>query len=313
VKSIEGTAVQTPGCADGLTSRRDPRRLGRWLRDQLREAEDWGYFGPGSAIWRLHREAVLSVGLGRAVLLQLAHPWVAQAVADHSTVATDSLDRLFATVAAAELLVFGSRRQADAAADRVRRVHARIHGTLREDTGAWPAGTPYRADDPAALLWVLVTLLETTLRVYEGCFGRLPEETVRAYLADGARLGSMLGVALEDVPGERAALTRYIDTMIATGKVAVGPTAHALAGVLLRRQMVPGLTWRLYDLVSQAVAATTLPAALRLQYAPLLVLRHRPLYRAGAGVGRVVWRRLPGEWRLDPLAALALQRAASVG
>jgi uncharacterized protein (DUF2236 family) len=43
-----------------------------------------GVFGPGSRVWTLNREAVIFLGGGRAALLQLAHPVVAQAVADHS-------------------------------------------------------------------------------------------------------------------------------------------------------------------------------------------------------------------------------------
>src|SRR5947209_4485053 len=86
----------------------------QWLCRQADTAEDSGYFGPSSAIWKLHREAVLSLGLGRALLLQLAHPWVAQAAADHSTFQSEPIGRLVATVSAAELLVFGSRAQADA-------------------------------------------------------------------------------------------------------------------------------------------------------------------------------------------------------
>src|ERR687883_673283 len=70
----------------GISSRPDdPWHVGRWLRQELASAEDLGYFGPSSAAWTVHREAVLSTGLLRALLLQLAHPWVAQAVADHST------------------------------------------------------------------------------------------------------------------------------------------------------------------------------------------------------------------------------------
>ena len=34
--------------------------------------------------WRIHRERVLLAGWGRAILLQLAHPMVAQGVAEHS-------------------------------------------------------------------------------------------------------------------------------------------------------------------------------------------------------------------------------------
>ena len=42
-----------------------------------------GIFGPASVTWRIDREAVLFLGAGRALLLQLAHPWVAAAIAEH--------------------------------------------------------------------------------------------------------------------------------------------------------------------------------------------------------------------------------------
>src|SRR5438270_11486200 len=96
-----------------------PGEAGRWLRRELSLADDEGYFGSSSAMWLLNREAVLGVGLGRALLLQLAHPWVAQAVVDHSTFERQPIDRLVGTVVTAELLVFGSRAQADTAAARL--------------------------------------------------------------------------------------------------------------------------------------------------------------------------------------------------
>ena len=37
-----------------------------------------------SMTWKLHSEMVLLAGWGRAILLQLAHPLVAQGVAEHS-------------------------------------------------------------------------------------------------------------------------------------------------------------------------------------------------------------------------------------
>jgi uncharacterized protein (DUF2236 family) len=43
-----------------------------------------GVFGPASLTWRVDREAAVFLGAGRALLLQLAHPWVAAAIAEHS-------------------------------------------------------------------------------------------------------------------------------------------------------------------------------------------------------------------------------------
>ncbi len=50
----------------------------------LAPGEREGVFGPASVIWRVDREAAIFLGAGRALLLQLAHPWVAAAIAEHS-------------------------------------------------------------------------------------------------------------------------------------------------------------------------------------------------------------------------------------
>src|SRR5437868_5175559 len=56
-----------------------------------------GVFGPESMTWRMNREAILFLAAGRALLLQLAHPWVAAAVADHSKALTDPVARFHRT------------------------------------------------------------------------------------------------------------------------------------------------------------------------------------------------------------------------
>ena len=58
------------------------RETARWLCQQLRTTEDWGYFGPTSTIWALHRESCHGGGRGRARRLAVAHPRVGQAVDD---------------------------------------------------------------------------------------------------------------------------------------------------------------------------------------------------------------------------------------
>ena len=49
------------------------------------EHPEAGIFGPESITWRINRESALFLGAGRAALLQLAHPWVATALVEHST------------------------------------------------------------------------------------------------------------------------------------------------------------------------------------------------------------------------------------
>jgi uncharacterized protein (DUF2236 family) len=188
-------------------------------------------------------------------------------------------------------------------------MHGHIRGALPAEIGAWEAGSAYQANDPAALLWVLATLLDTTIQVYERSLGRLSDRTICAYLHEGARLGAMLGVLPESVPGDRHGLEQYISSMIAERRVYIGPAAKQVAVGLLGAQVMPGAAWRVYKLATHAVAATTMPEELRLQYGSILALHHPWVYATVGAAGRVILPRLPRRMRLDPIAAIAIDRA----
>src|SRR5688500_8820176 len=89
-----------------------------------------GVFGPGSAIWQVDREALVFLGAGRALLMQLAHPWVATAIAEHSTTLADPIGRFHRTFEIVFTLVFGSLDGALAASRRLHRRHAATTGAL---------------------------------------------------------------------------------------------------------------------------------------------------------------------------------------
>src|SRR3974390_2184183 len=126
-----------------------------------------GLFGPNSAIWHVDREAAVFLGAGRALLLQLAHPWVAAAIAQHSQSLADPIGRFHRTFNIVFTMVFGTADQAITAARRLYRRHAAISGTLTGSSGAFPAGSIYRANDVAALCWVQATLPDTALVAYQ--------------------------------------------------------------------------------------------------------------------------------------------------
>src|SRR5690606_341973 len=103
-----------------------------------------GIFGPQSLTWRVDREAILFLGAGRALLLQLAHPWVAAAVSQHSVVAIDPIGRFRRTFEITYTAVFGTVDQALGVARRLHRRHAAVEGVLQEDIGPYRAGSRYR-------------------------------------------------------------------------------------------------------------------------------------------------------------------------
>src|ERR1700744_1690952 len=108
-----------------------------------------GVFGPASLTWRVDREAAVFLGAGRALLLQLAHPWVAAAITEHSRTFTDPIGRFHRTFNIVFTMVFGTTGQAFDAARRLHRRHAAISGRLTEREGAFSVGSCYRANDVA--------------------------------------------------------------------------------------------------------------------------------------------------------------------
>ena len=73
-------------------SRSDLERLLERLRRGTRDPRA-GVFGPDSMLWHVNRESIAFMGGGRAALLQLAHPYVAHAIEQHSNTRTDLLGR----------------------------------------------------------------------------------------------------------------------------------------------------------------------------------------------------------------------------
>ena len=83
-------------------------------------------FPPGTQTWRINKEIALLIGGGRALLMQIAHPMVAQGVADHSDFRERPLDRLFRTLFSIIQIVFAEREVAQQVAARVRTVHRSV-------------------------------------------------------------------------------------------------------------------------------------------------------------------------------------------
>src|SRR5216684_7086858 len=78
-----------------------------------------GVFGPRSLTWKVDRESAIFLGAGRALLLQLAHPWVAAAMEQHSNAFVDPMGRFHRTFSTVFSLVFGTLDQSMSAARRL--------------------------------------------------------------------------------------------------------------------------------------------------------------------------------------------------
>jgi len=103
------------------------------------------------------------LGAGRALLMQLAHPWVATAIADHSSALSDRIGRFHRTFEVVFTVVFGSLDQALATSRQLHQRHASIQGVVSEAIGSHPAGSGYFANEVSALTWVHATLVDSAL------------------------------------------------------------------------------------------------------------------------------------------------------
>jgi uncharacterized protein (DUF2236 family) len=188
---------------------------------------------PAASIsWQLHREVVLLLGWGRAILLQLAHPLVAAGVAEHSTFLTERrgrLRRLYRTLHAMLRMTFGADEDVLGAAARINAIHDRVHGRLAEAAGVFPAGTPYSAHDPDLLRWVHATLLDSFLLTYELYVGPLAPGDRDRYCEESSEIERLLGIPDGYLPRSHASLLAYLSTMLGSGQIVVTPTARALA------------------------------------------------------------------------------------
>ncbi len=135
-----------------------------------------GIFGPQSMSWKINRESALFLGAGRAALLQLAHPWVATALDQHSNVMSRPIARFHSTFRIVFAMIFGTLDQATAAARHLHSVHTHIAGEMPEDIAAYRRGSRYEANEIAALRWVFATLIESAVLAYECALGPLTGE-----------------------------------------------------------------------------------------------------------------------------------------
>ena len=239
---------------------------------------------PDGVARRVDSEPVLLLGGGRALLMQLSHPGVAAAVADHSDFRSDALARLRRTLNAVSTIEFGTEEQAREAAEGLRAVHERV------------VGPGYRATDPELQVWVHATLVDTALRTYSRFFRPLSPDEAESYYRETARVGEVLGIPRDTLPADLAAFGRYVRAMVA--EVEVTDTARELAHDVLHppwgAAAEPALA------LHRSVTAGLLPARLRRQYGLQWDWAGHFALQAATAVSRLVLPRVPAPIRRAP-------------
>jgi uncharacterized protein (DUF2236 family) len=215
-------------------------------------------------VQRVNSERLVLLGWSRAILMQLAHPLIAAGVMQHSSFrggAIQAAVRLHHTVGAMLAISFGNDERRDAAIARIQAIHRTVHGTLNEQVGPFAPGTPYSAEDPALLLWVHATLIDSSADIYQRVVAQLDTNELDHLCVESAPLLEELGGDPATTPRTWAALQSYLSEVIGSGDLAVTPETRAL-GIAVLSPQAAGVPLPLTG-VHRLVATGLLPPALR--------------------------------------------------
>ena len=130
------------------------------------------------------------------------------------------------------------------------KVHARV------------TGPGYAANDPALLLWVHATLVDTAMRVHARFLRPLSDAEAERYYDESAVVAEVLGIPRTQRPRNLADFRDYVRTMV--GSLEVTDTARALARRILHPR-VPVVAGPGFFAVRQLTVGL-LPPPLRAQY-----------------------------------------------
>ena len=169
--------------------------------------KDGGLFGPGSVVWRVHRDRSFPLAAIRSLMVQALHPLAMAGVAQHSNWQHDPFGRLAATAGYVLTVTYGDTAAAESAAARVRAVHAHVRGTDEV------TGLAYRAEDPELLLWVHAGMVDSIVHVVQRYGRSLDAADADRYVAEMVRFAEIIGVPASRIPASVDALRQYLESV----------------------------------------------------------------------------------------------------
>jgi uncharacterized protein (DUF2236 family) len=213
-----------------------------------------------SITWRLAGDGRFLPFLGRAFLLQVAHPTVAAGVAEHSIFESDPWGRLVGSFGLVLRTIYG--QDGDEVGARIRDEHRSIRGVA-------PDGGSYHAYEPEAYFWVLATGADS-IREMASRLGRpLSRVDEERFYAETRELGRRLGLRDRDMPPDLTSFDDWYSEMLRSRIERSGTLERVLAAFARPKPpwRVPRPLWfPLGLLTGHAIGLTsigTLPAEAR--------------------------------------------------
>lgn len=256
-------------------------------------------------VWLVNRETAVLLGSGaRALLLQVAHPKVAAAVADHSRYRSDPLGRLSGTLKAIYGFTFADQAGVERIVTHIHKLHAGVRG-------ATPAGDPYAALDPPLLLWVYATLIDSSLLAYDTFVAPLTPAQRESYYAELRAAGPLWGIPPAEFPASLVELRAWMADLIRTREVRVSAQGRYVGRFILEPH-----SWWLPPpaaLLLRLATVWLLPPPLRTGFGYMWGSRREAAMQSLAATSRAVVPRLPRLVRDLPMATSAYRRVRPTG
>jgi uncharacterized protein (DUF2236 family) len=250
---------------------------------------DEGYFGPRSVSWQVHREVTVLFGGARAMLMQAAHPSVIAGANKTGMYERNPWKRLQRTLVLQYALTFGTRQEAQAAADRINDVHERINGVDPV------TGRRYDATDPVLLLWVHACLVESALLFERLTVGRLDDRGRQRFHEEQMVAAELVRLPRNLIPPTVRELEEYVADTVRSGQLLVTDAARSVAGLFL--DPPPDAQWRPVLRLVARLAFGTLPAEIRAGYQLPHEAGERTIRRATFAAMRAGRPLLPARFR----------------
>jgi uncharacterized protein (DUF2236 family) len=222
--------MESPATADSSTavSQRDLEHHIATAEERVTNPVE-GIFGSDSTTWRINRESALFLGAGRAALLQLAHPWVATALDQHSSLLAKPIARFHNTFRIVFTMIFGSVPQAMRTARSLYQMHTKITGDLPGDVAGYTKGSRYEALQVPALVWVYATLIESAVIAYQCVLPSLRPDELAAYYAESKILAGLFGIPPYALPPDWSSFQTYVAQMCTSEALGVSDRSRFMA------------------------------------------------------------------------------------
>jgi uncharacterized protein (DUF2236 family) len=221
--------------------------------------------------------------------MQATHPVAFTGLVGSTSGLEAPFERLVRTAKIMESVYFGDRAEADRVTARVRSMHAHVKGAIDRAAGPHPAGTPYAADRPDMLLWILACLADSALVVYRSFVDPLadPEQRER-FWSDYLLLGELFGLPRDRAPADYQAFRAYMRERVHSDELFVTDVARELGRRVALELPLPASRRAALPAINLAVMGTLPPRVrelYRLEWSPAREAAFQALAR-GARLAR---------------------------